>query len=54
VPLRCRGDTTREGSAGSCRDRTTRPACAYFTLDRNDFETYRIKRGHRLYPVEII
>jgi uncharacterized protein len=25
-----------------------------FTLDRNDFETYRIKRGHRLYPVEII
>lgn len=25
-----------------------------FTLDRNDFETYRIKRGHRHYPVEII
>jgi predicted nucleic acid-binding protein len=25
-----------------------------FTLDRNDFQTYRIKRGHRLYPVEII
>jgi predicted nucleic acid-binding protein len=25
-----------------------------FTLDRNDFETYRIKRGHRLYPVEIV
>jgi uncharacterized protein len=25
-----------------------------FTLDRNDFETYRIKRGHRLYPVQII
>lgn len=25
-----------------------------FTLDRNDFETYRIKRGHRHYPVEIV
>ncbi len=25
-----------------------------FTLDHNDFATYRIKRGHRLYPVEII
>jgi uncharacterized protein len=25
-----------------------------FTLDRNEFEIYRIKRGHRLYPVEII
>jgi predicted nucleic acid-binding protein len=25
-----------------------------FTLDRNDFETYRIKRGHRLYPVDIL
>lgn len=25
-----------------------------FTLDRNDFEAYRIKRGHRCYPVEII
>jgi len=25
-----------------------------FTLDRNDFETYRIRRGHRLYPVDII
>ncbi|MFO1186282.1 MAG: PIN domain-containing protein [Alphaproteobacteria bacterium] len=25
-----------------------------FTNDRNDFETYRIKRGHRTYPIEII
>jgi predicted nucleic acid-binding protein len=25
-----------------------------FTLDRNDFETYRVKRGHRSYPVEIV
>lgn len=25
-----------------------------FTVDRNDFETYRIKRGHRHYPVEIV
>lgn len=25
-----------------------------FTLDRNDFQTYRVKRGHRLYPVEMI
>ena len=25
-----------------------------FTLDSNDFETYRIKRGHRLYPVDIV
>lgn len=25
-----------------------------FTLDRSDFETYRIKRGHRHYPAEIL
>jgi predicted nucleic acid-binding protein len=25
-----------------------------FTMDRSDFETYRIKRGHRHYPVEIV
>ena len=25
-----------------------------FTVDRNDFETYRIRRGHRHYPVEIV
>lgn len=25
-----------------------------FTIDRNDFETYRIKQGHRHYPVEIV
>ena len=25
-----------------------------FTIDRRDFETYRIKRGHRHYPVEIV
>lgn len=25
-----------------------------FTIDRNDFETYRIRRGHRHYPVEIV
>lgn len=25
-----------------------------FTVDRNDFETYRIKRGHRHIPFEII
>lgn len=25
-----------------------------FTVDRGDFETYRIKRGHRHYPVEIV
>lgn len=25
-----------------------------FTLDRNDFETYRIRRGHRHLPVEIL
>lgn len=24
------------------------------TIDRKDFETYRIRRGHRTYPVEII
>lgn len=24
------------------------------TIDRDDFETYRIKMGHRYYPVEII
>jgi hypothetical protein len=25
-----------------------------FTIDRKDFETYRVRRGHRLYPVEIV
>lgn len=25
-----------------------------FTLDTNDFSTYRIKRGHRHYPVELV
>jgi predicted nucleic acid-binding protein len=25
-----------------------------FTLDRRDFGSYRIKRGHRSYPVEIL
>lgn len=25
-----------------------------FTIDRRDFETYRVKRGHRHYPVEIV
>jgi len=25
-----------------------------FTIDRKDFETYRVLRGHRHYPVEII
>lgn len=25
-----------------------------FTIDRRDFATYRIKRGHRHYPVEMV
>jgi uncharacterized protein len=25
-----------------------------FTVDRKDFETYRIRRGHRRYPIEIV
>jgi predicted nucleic acid-binding protein len=25
-----------------------------FTVDRNDFNTYRIRRGHRYHPVEVI
>jgi hypothetical protein len=25
-----------------------------FTVDRNDFETYRVRRGHRHYPMEIV
>jgi predicted nucleic acid-binding protein len=25
-----------------------------FTVDRGDFNTYRIRRGHRHYPVEIV
>ncbi len=25
-----------------------------FTVDRRDFETYRIRRGHRSYPIEIV
>jgi predicted nucleic acid-binding protein len=25
-----------------------------FTLDRKDFETYRVRRGHRYYPMEIV
>lgn len=25
-----------------------------FTVDRRDFETYRVRRGHRNYPMEIV
>jgi len=25
-----------------------------FTIDRKDFETYRVLRGHRYYPMEIV
>jgi predicted nucleic acid-binding protein len=25
-----------------------------FTIDRNDFETYRVRRGHRYYAAEIV
>lgn len=25
-----------------------------FTIDRKDFETYRVRRGHRSYPMEIM
>jgi uncharacterized protein len=25
-----------------------------FTLDRRDFEAYRVRRGHRYYPIEIL
>lgn len=25
-----------------------------FTIDRDDFETYRVKIGHRYYPFEIL
>jgi predicted nucleic acid-binding protein len=25
-----------------------------FTIDRKDFETYRVRRGHRNYPMEIV
>lgn len=25
-----------------------------FTLDRNDFDTYRVKRGHRHYPLRLL
>jgi predicted nucleic acid-binding protein len=25
-----------------------------FTVDRSDFETYRVRRGHRHYPMEIV
>jgi hypothetical protein len=24
-----------------------------FTIDRNDFEAYRVERGHRRYPFEV-
>ena len=25
-----------------------------FTVDRNDFETYRVRRGHRNYGIEVV
>lgn len=25
-----------------------------FTVDRRDFETYRVRRGHRYYPLDIV
>lgn len=30
------------------------PTRKVFTLDRNDFSTYRLRRGHRHLPVEIL
>lgn len=30
------------------------PTRKIFTIARRDFETYRIKRGHRHYPVDIV
>lgn len=30
------------------------PTRKVFTLDRNDFSTYRLRRGHRHLPVEIV
>jgi len=30
------------------------PTHKVFTIDRQDFATYRIRRGHRYYGVEII
>ena len=32
----------------------TLPAHRIFTLDRNDFETYRIRRGHQYHSFEIV
>ena len=32
----------------------TLPSQKIFTLDRDDFETYRIRRGHQYQPFEII
>lgn len=28
--------------------------CKVFTIDRDDFQTYRVRRGHRHLPVQII
>jgi uncharacterized protein len=28
--------------------------CKVFTVDRDDFQTYRVRRGHRHLPVQII
>lgn len=28
--------------------------CEVFTVDRDDFQTYRVRRGHRHLPVQII
>lgn len=28
--------------------------CKVFTIDRNDFQTYRVRRGHRHHPVQIV
>jgi hypothetical protein len=28
--------------------------CNIFTLNRNDFDVYRIKRGHQQYPFQVM
>ena len=55
-------DEEAEAALQQIRDATGLPIPAaesrgsrtIFTVDRNDFETYRVRRGHRHYPIDVL
>jgi len=50
-PVRLEILTTISGVEFAAESLSTRKV---FTIDRQDFETYRVRRGHRSYSIEIV